>query len=101
MATWAPSVVITSEDGRRWRQCAGAAIVNSQGELLVGERIKIKGAWNCPQGGVDVSGESVVAAAAREAEEEVGLVSGVHIAPLATMGASGVRYEVRSACLSQ
>ena len=92
---YAPPVVITSSDGRRWRQCAGAAIINSRGELLVGERLKIANAWNCPQGGVD-AGESLVGAASREADEEVGLVVGTHIAPIATMGpAGGVQYEAK------
>ena len=92
---YAPPVVITSPDGRRWRQCAGAAIINSRGELLVGERLKIANAWNCPQGGVD-AGESLVGAASREADEEVGLVVGTHIAPIATMGpAGGVQYEAK------
>ena len=89
-----------TEDGRRWRKCVGVAVVNSIGQLLVGQRIKIEGAWNCPQGGMDAESkrhggpEMVVEAAAREAYEECGLVVGKHIAPLAAMSdADAVCYE--------
>ena len=87
------SVVATDDQGRRWRKCAAAAIVNGVGQILVGERIKIKGSWNTPQGGLE-DGESALAAATREAEEEVGLVVGKHILPVAAMDdAAAVRYE--------
>ena len=96
---FAPSRESTDEAGKRWRCCAGAAIVNAAGELLVGERIKIAGAWNCPQGGIDATSakhggpESALEAAAREAFEEVGLEVGVHIVPLAVMADdAAVRY---------
>jgi 8-oxo-dGTP pyrophosphatase MutT (NUDIX family) len=79
------------EDGRRWRVCAGAAVLNTHGKLLVGERIKIPGAWNAPQGGVDI-GEDISAAAAREAFEECGLRLGRHIA-LVKVLEPPVRYE--------
>lgn len=83
-----------SEDGRRWRKCAGACIVNSEGHVLVGERLKIAGAWNCPQGGMDDNGESALDAAAREAFEECGLKLGEHIVAIATQGDDdAVRYE--------
>ena len=94
-----PSQEYSTPDGRRWRKCAGAAIVNSAGHLLVGERIKIAGAWNCPQGGMDASSrehsrpETVLEAAAREAFEEVGLKVGEHIVPIAAMDdEQAVRY---------
>uniref|UniRef100_A0A7S4QYH0 Nudix hydrolase domain-containing protein n=1 Tax=Alexandrium monilatum TaxID=311494 RepID=A0A7S4QYH0_9DINO len=83
-----------SEDGRRWRKCAGACIVNSKGHVLVGERLKIAGAWNCPQGGMDDNGESALDAAAREAFEECGLRLGEHIVAVATQAEEeAVRYE--------
>eukprot|EP00747_Dinoflagellata_sp_TGD_P200191 gnl/TRDRNA2_/TRDRNA2_73574_c0_seq1.p1 gnl/TRDRNA2_/TRDRNA2_73574_c0~~gnl/TRDRNA2_/TRDRNA2_73574_c0_seq1.p1 ORF type:complete len:412 (-),score=80.64 gnl/TRDRNA2_/TRDRNA2_73574_c0_seq1:48-1283(-) len=90
-----PSQVIVDDDGRRWRRCAGACVVNSRGEMLIGERISIPGAWNAPQGGMDAdTGESVLQAAAREAHEECGLVLGQHVAPIAVMSdAQAVRYE--------
>ena len=95
-----PSQEVTTPDGLRWRKCAGVAIVNSRGELLVGERIKIAGAWNCPQGGMDATSqvhgrpETVLEAAAREAWEEVGIVVGKNILPLAAMSDdAAVRYK--------
>jgi putative (di)nucleoside polyphosphate hydrolase len=98
--SFAPSRQLVGSDGQRWRCCAGAAIVNSLGHLLVGERIKIPGAWNCPQGGIDAEAaahagpESALEAAAREAFEEVGLRVGVHIVPIAIMSdEAAVKYE--------
>jgi len=84
---------VIDTDGRKWRMCAGVAILNSAGHILVGERLKIAGAWNCPQGGVD-EGETVLQAAEREAHEEVGLRTGVQICTVAEMGEeAGVRYQ--------
>lgn len=83
-----------TDDGRRWRKCAGACVVNSAGHVLVGERLKIPGAWNCPQGGMDDTGESALEAAAREAHEECGLRLGEHIMAVATQAdEEAVRYE--------
>ena len=91
--SYPPSRSVTDAAGRKWRMCAGAAILNSAGHLLVGERLKIAGAWNCPQGGVD-EGESVLDAAAREAYEEVGLRAGVEICTVAELPEDkAVRYE--------
>lgn len=93
---FAPSQEAHDADGRRWRKCAGAAVFNSRGQLLVGERIKIRGAWNCPQGGMDAaSAETVLEAATREAFEECGLRVGKHIVPLGVMqdDSEAVRYE--------
>lgn len=104
LADFAPSREIKGSDGRRWRCCAGAAVVNSQGHLLVAERIKIPGAWICPQGGIDAESklhtdpETALEAAAREAYEEVGLRVGVHILPIAVMSDdAAVRYGWRLA----
>jgi putative (di)nucleoside polyphosphate hydrolase len=64
------------DDGRRWRPCAGAAVLNSKNEILVGERLGKPGMWQAPQGGIDGSDESATDAAIRELYEEVGLVNG-------------------------
>jgi putative (di)nucleoside polyphosphate hydrolase len=52
-----------------------AAVVNSRGELLVFERSDVPGAWQLPQGGIDI-GERPIAAAWRELGEETGLIDG-------------------------
>jgi len=65
-------------NGKKWRLCAGAAVVNSKNHLLVGERTTVKGSWQAPQGGVDV-GETITQAAARELYEEMGLVLNEHV----------------------
>lgn len=56
----------------RYRPNVAALVVNSAGNLLICERCNIPGAWQFPQGGVDV-GESVEAALYREVREEIGL----------------------------
>ena len=79
---YAPSQIVVDEaTGDKWRLCVGAAVLNSQNELLVGERLGVPGAWQAPQGGVDDahSGkpkETIAQAAVRELYEEMGLVEG-------------------------
>ncbi len=55
-----------------YRKNVGIVIFNSKGEVLVGERINIKGSWQFPQGGID-EGEDLLTAAKREIYEEVGI----------------------------
>lgn len=56
----------------RYRPCVGALILNAAGQILVGERRKIKGAWQMPQGGID-RGEDPSRAVLREVLEEMGI----------------------------
>jgi putative (di)nucleoside polyphosphate hydrolase len=49
-----------------------AVVTNSRGELLAFERSDVAGAWQLPQGGIDV-GEAPREAVFRELEEETGL----------------------------
>ncbi len=49
-----------------------AVVTNSAGEVLVFERADVAGAWQLPQGGIDI-GEDPVATAWRELYEETGL----------------------------
>jgi 8-oxo-dGTP pyrophosphatase MutT (NUDIX family) len=80
-----PSQHVVDDAGRRWRLCAGAAVLNSRNELLIGERIGKKNSWQAPQGGVDATVgddgvmETVSDAASRELYEEVGLETGKHV----------------------
>lgn len=76
-----PSQFVTDDAGRKWRLCAGAAVLNSRNEILIGERLGKPGSWQTPQGGVDGgdSSESVSDAAIRELYEEVGIVHGKHV----------------------
>jgi len=90
-----PSQYTVDELGNKWRLCAGAAVLNSKHELLIGERIYIPNAWQAPQGGVDDfdpsvqnsqinsrkshEKETVQQACDRELYEEMGLRVGTHV----------------------
>jgi ADP-ribose pyrophosphatase YjhB (NUDIX family) len=82
---YAPSQYIIDEStGEKWRLCVGAAVLNSDNQLLVGERLGVPGAWQAPQGGVDDAHdnkpkETFQKAASRELFEEMGLVEGTHV----------------------
>jgi putative (di)nucleoside polyphosphate hydrolase len=55
-----------------FRAGVGAVIVNSRGQVLIGERRDRGGAWQFPQGGVE-DGERPVDAVYREIGEETGI----------------------------
>lgn len=109
---YAPSQnILDPITGEKWRLCAGAAVLNSRNELLVGERIGRPDNWQCPQGGVDDEWiphgeitarprETIVEACQRELFEEMGLKYGVHVIldpsfpePTVESRSSGVRYS--------
>lgn len=58
-----------------YRPCAGAMILNAQGQVFVGQRLdSTLEAWQMPQGGID-PGEDALAAAIREVGEETGIAA--------------------------
>jgi putative (di)nucleoside polyphosphate hydrolase len=60
-----------------YRRNVGVMVVNSDGNVWVGQRAdRYQDAWQMPQGGVD-SGEDVRMTALRELEEETGIVPGL------------------------
>lgn len=58
----------------QYRPNAGLCIINGSGQILACERSDIKGAWQCPQGGID-DGETPEQAAWRELFEETGITA--------------------------
>lgn len=56
----------------RYRPNVAALMINEHGNLLICERCTIPGAWQFPQGGVDL-GEEIEEALYREIREEIGL----------------------------
>ena len=98
-----PCSFVIGDDGRKWRLAVAAAVMNTKGELLVGERIDRPGAWQLPQGGVD-QGESVVEAASRELFEEMGVEDGHHVEFVGEVPSdvsSELRYEVAGGWLKE
>ena len=87
--------IVDSETGEKWRLCAGAAVLNSRNELLVGERLGVPGAFQAPQGGVDGGDkpETILEASNRELYEEMGLVVGAHVQVVHCDESNGMRYR--------
>ena len=56
-----------------YRPNVAILLVREDGRLLICERIKVKGAWQFPQGGVD-EGETLEETLKREVEEEIGIL---------------------------
>ena len=57
-----------------WRLGVGICLINEKKKIFLGERIDNKGAWQMPQGGVDIkNNETLLAAAKRELYEETGV----------------------------
>ena len=57
-----------------WRLGVGIILINHENKIFMGERIDNKGAWQMPQGGVNISkNESLDNAAKRELYEETGI----------------------------
>ncbi|RVU36677.1 RNA pyrophosphohydrolase [Hwanghaeella grinnelliae] len=60
-------------DDRPYRPCVGVMLLNTAGQVFVGNRIDVPGDhWQMPQGGID-HGESPAEAAFREVQEETGI----------------------------
>ncbi|PCI63675.1 MAG: RNA pyrophosphohydrolase [Kordiimonadales bacterium] len=73
-----------------YRPCVGIMLINSNGLIFSAERTDMPGAWQMPQGGVDI-GEDQEQAALRELEEETSVPhSAVRIVKRT---ASSVRYD--------
>ena len=58
---------------KRFRAGVGAVILNKKGQVLAFERKDVPGAWQLPQGGLEL-GETVEQALFREIREETGLL---------------------------
>ncbi len=57
-----------------WRLGVGIVLINQQNKIFMGERIDNKGAWQMPQGGVNITiNENLDIAAKRELYEETGV----------------------------
>ena len=57
-----------------WRLGVGIILINQENKIFMGERIDNKGAWQMPQGGVNIAkNESLDNAAKRELYEETGV----------------------------
>ena len=73
-----------------FRPNAAALLVRPDGRVLIGERMKVRNAWQFPQGGID-KGETPLEAVLREVEEEVG-ISPKHYDVIGERGGYAYRY---------
>jgi putative (di)nucleoside polyphosphate hydrolase len=98
-----PSTLKTLRERLPYRDCAGVALFNSQGKVLIGrrkmgddsERGPESGApWQMPQGGID-PGESPLDAAQRELFEETSVTS----VALITEAPNWISYDLPDALL--
>ena len=59
-----------------WRISVGIVLLNEEKKIFMGERIDNQGAWQMPQGGVNInSSENLFDAAKRELYEETGVTN--------------------------
>lgn len=79
--------------------CAGCAVLDSSGRVLLQRRGEAEGPWGLPGGGMEL-GETLEAAAVRETREETGLdvrpdeLLGVYTGPLHTYANGDVVQSV-------
>ena len=65
---------ISADFENGWRLGVGIILINQENKIFMGERIDNKGAWQMPQGGVNITiNESLDNAAKRELYEETGV----------------------------
>lgn len=69
-----PSPTHPHPDPVLYRPNVAAILSRPDGQILIAERLRFRGAWQFPQGGVD-DGESLEVALFREVEEEIGVRS--------------------------
>lgn len=80
---------MTLPTSKIYRPCVGITLFNSDGLVLVGERIDSPGAWQMPQGGID-DGENIETAAFRELQEE----TGTDKAQIIKQAQNALRYDI-------
>ena len=70
--TFSTDTNTNTNNSKTYRPNVGIMLINDKGEILIGERNDIPGAWQMPQGGIE-EGEDIIAAARRELCEEAGV----------------------------